>query len=106
MCTVHSVMTKTGQFRLSCHTFINLDDNTEVCCTKGLCWNHIRMRALTQTMAGVINNLDCPLYSVTGTSKLVPALHCCDTPCCFVDSRSVVGQEDVALDRHCNLYRL
>ena len=74
------------------------------------CGNHMMcLVQLMQTMAGVINDLDCPLYSVTDTYKLVPStavnkevsfVHQCDNSCHFVDSRSaVVEREQVALDR-------
>ena len=64
---------------------------------------------LMQSMAGVVNNLDCPLYTVTERYSLVPStavqvevsfVHQCDKSCHYVESRSVVVErEEVALDR-------
>ena len=60
-------------------------------------------------MAGVVNNLDCPLYSITTNFKLMPStsvkaevsfVHECDESCDFVNSGSViVEREEVTLDK-------
>ena len=60
-----------------------------------------------EPMAGVVNNIDCPLYSVTKTFQLIPAISIdlevsfvpqCDKNCKFLDSGVVlIEREDVFL---------
>lgn len=62
-----------------------------------------------EPMAGVVNSIDCPLYSVTKTFRLIPAIsidlevsfvHQCDKKCKFLDSGAVlIEREDVALNK-------
>ena len=62
-----------------------------------------------ESMAGVVNDIDCPFYSITKTFRLAPAIsidlevsfvHQCDKNCKFLDSGAVhIEREDVSLNK-------
>ena len=63
-----------------------------------------------ESMAGVLNNLDCPLYNLSSTFKLVPSIavaaevsfvHECDDSCEFsrTDCSLMVERETISTDK-------